>query len=680
MNAFLKELRHARVYRVAVSYAVASWLVLQLAAIVSPALGLPPWTLAAIIGVLLCGFTAVLWIGWLQDRRTVSASGPPAALRSRRHHLAFAALSVLPAVAVAAGFLVLRRQVWSPGGGPPEAAGAALLEKSIAVLPFDSLSDEKSNAYFAEGIQDEILTDLAKVADLKVISRMSVQAFGPGHARNAREIGQALGVAHLLEGSVQRAAGRVRVTAQLIDTRTDAHLWAEHFDGDLADIFAIQSQMAERIVASLRAQLSSGEKSAIDARPTTDLEAYDLYLQGKKLVANFQAGDWRETLLKAVRLLDEATARDPRFALAWCLAAKAHDQLYFYRLDPTPARLALEENAVAEALRLQPGLGEAHLARALLFYHGRRDPAGARRELEVARAALPNDAEVYSLASYLDLRAGHWPAALAAQERALSLDPRNPTILNFQVAIYDALRLYREEIRTCEAAMAAVPEQADYFRLMKAEALLEAGQRAAARVELDALPASDPGGGTTYTRVCLALEDGRPDEAALVLAAYGGSDYTGVIGQITPRAWLEALVARAAGDNARTQLALAQARAAVEPGVRARPDDPAALALLGQIDAGLGRKEDALHEGRRAVEMRPVSLDAVDGPVLEAALALICAWTDEPDEAMRHLLVLAKIPGGPEYGQLRFDPAWASLRGRPDYQTMLAQLDPHLGP
>ena len=380
MHAFFKELRHARVYRVAVSYAVVSWLVLQLAAIVSPALGLPPWTLAATIGVLLGGFTAVLWVGWLQDRRTVSAGGAPAALRSRRHHLAFAALSVLPAVAVAAGFLLLRRQAGAPARGSEGGPGAALPEKSIAVLPFDSLSDDKSNAYFAEGIQDEILTDLAKVADLKVISRMSVQEFGPGHARNVRDIGRALGVAHLLEGSVQKAAGRVRVTAQLIDARTDAHLWAEHFDGDLADIFAIQSQMAERIVASLRAQLSSGEKSAIDARPTADLEAYDLYLRGKELVANFQAGDWRETLLKAVRLLDEATTRDPRFRARLVPGRQGARPALFLRARPHAgaARAGGERRRRGVAPATRPG-GSAPRPRAPVLPRAARPGGRAAR-------------------------------------------------------------------------------------------------------------------------------------------------------------------------------------------------------------------------------------------------------------------------------------------------------------
>ena len=598
-------------------------------------------------------------------------------LRCRQVYFVCTALSVLPAVVVATGFLWWRQ----PPPVPARAAGTgAVSEKSIAVLPFESLSDDQRNAFFATGIQDEILTDLAKVADLKVISRTSVTAFGPGHARNVREIGLALGVAYLVEGSVQRAAGRVRVTVQLIDARTDVHRWAEHYDGDLSDLFSIQSQMAERIVASLRARLSPDEKAAIDTRPTADLPAYELYLQARELVDGYaESADWRETLLRAARLLDEATARDGRFALAYCLAARVHDQLYFFNLDSTPSRLALEGLAVDQALLLQPDLGEAHLARALLLCHGQRDYPGARRELDLARATLPNAAELFSLASYVDRREGRWPEARSNQAKACALDPRNPTVLDDQLVLYDMLRLYPEEIRLCEAAVQALPKSADYYRLIHAEVLLESGDTASARRLLGTLPAAyDPGGATTYTRVCAALYDGQPAQAEAALAAFPGREYTGSNGVVTPRAWLEATVARARGDEARAQAAFLRARTVVAENVRQRPDDPAALALLGQIDAGLGRREDALREGRGAVAMRPVTVDAMDSPGLATALALICAWTGETAAAMDGLAALTKTPGGPDYGQLHSDPAWAPLRAQPEFMEMLAGLDPGL--
>lgn len=672
MNAFFRELRRARVYRISAGYAVVSWLILQLAAIICPALGLPSWTLPATIAVLLCGLTAVLWIGWLQDHRVSSAGDRPATTHTRGHHLLFATLSVIPAVAVAVGFILLRR---SDAVGPPK---DAIPEQSVAVLPFDNLSDEKSNGYFAEGIQDEILTDLAKVSALKVISRTSVQGFKSGTIRDVREIGRLLGVAYLLEGSVQHSTGRVRVTAQLIDTRKDSHLWAEHFDRDLSDIFAIQTEIAERIVASLRAKLSLDEKSAIRLHPTNDLAAYDLYLRAKERVEGFQeTADWRETLDQAVRLLDEAIRRDRGFALAYCLQAKAHDFIYFNRLDPTPMRLALEENAVGEALRLQPNLGEAHLAHALLEFHGHRDFPAARRELALAGSLLPNSAEVYSLTTYLDRREGRWADALISQQRAVSLDPRNSMVLNDQGVLYDMLRLYRDEIRVLDAAMSAAPASVNYFRLIKASAFLAAGQTGAAQTELDRLPKDyDPNGSTTYVRVCAFLYEGRKNEAAAALATYKGNDYSGFNGLMTPRSWLEALVARSMGDMDKARQLLNQTKVRTVANLSASPDDANLLALLGLIDAGLGNKDDALREGRRAVALRSVAADAMEGPGVAVELALNCVWVGESDEAMQWLLTLSNTPGGPDYGQLQFDPVWSPLRGRAEYQAMLARLKP----
>ena len=603
-----------------------------------------------------------------------------AATAQRRPRFGLAVVTLF-ALAVVGGGLAWWHRVATTAAG---SGAAAVTEKSVAVLPFDNLSDDKANAYFAEGIQDEILTDLSHVADLKVISHTSVMAYGPGHAGNVREIGRALGVAHVLEGSVQRAGGKIRVNAQLIDARTDAQQWAEHFDRDASDVFAIQSEMAERIAASLKARLSPDEKTAIDARPTTDLAAHDLYVQAKELVTSYQGTtDWREPLLKAVRLLDEATARDPNFALAYCLAARAHDQLYFFNLDPTPARLTLEENAAATALRLQPNLGEAHLAQALLLYHGKRDYPGARRELAIARAALPNAAEVFSLTSYLDRREGHWDDAARNQERATSLDPRNPGVLNDQMVIHDMRREYRDEIRVAEAGLLVAPSKdaTNFCRLIKAAALLEAGQLDGARAQMAEVPPDyDSNGGAMFTRVQIALYQHRPAEAAALVAGYKGGEYSGVNGLVTPRAWLEALVARAAGDPERARAALLQARGIADATVRQRPDDPASLSLLGQIDAGLGRKDDAVREGRAAAAMRPVSADAMDGPGLATALAMIYAWTGDTDAAMAALRALEKTPGGPDYGQLRYDPAWDPVRGKTGFAEMLARLDPHLAP
>ncbi len=616
-------------------------------------------------------------------RRRPAPGGGPSPVISRRW-LGAGALLVLAGLAFAGRHWGAARHRADPdpaasSGQPSLAAPSAEApEKSIAVLPFESLSADKDNAYFAEGIQDEILTDLARVADLKVISRTSVLAFRAGGARNLREIGRALGVSHLLEGSVQRQAGKVRVTAQLIDARTDLHLWAEHYDGDLADIFAIQSQMAEQIVGSLKARLSPDEKKAIDTRPTTDLGAYDLYLRAKELLYGFQAEkDSREPLLQAVRLLDSALEQDPRFALAHCLAARAHDQIYWLRSDHSTTRLAQEEAAVANALRLQPDLGEAHLARAMLLYHGSLDYAGASEELAIARRALPNSAEVLMVSSYIDRRQGRWPVVVRNQEKAVSLDPRNPNYPNDLTATYDVMRMYREENRAADVAITVVPQQADFFRLLKAQVCLEVGQPEACRRGLATLPADyDADGGATTTRFALALGERHFEAAARVLAASPRGTFPNFSGTQEPREWLEALAARAVGDPEKAKTSMLAARRVVEEAARGQPEDPATLSLLGRIDAALGRKEEALREGRRAVALRPVSMDAMGGPEWEGALALIYAWTGETDLALGLLGPLSTLPGGPHYGELRLNPAWDGLRGNPRFERLVAAMEP----
>src|SRR5438309_464165 len=343
------------------------------------------------------------------------------ALKRHRSHVrwAEAAMALLVVAALATALLVFLRK-------RPARSLATAVEKSIAVLPFENLSEEKANAFFTEGVQDEILTHLARIADLKVISRTSVMQYKSGAPRNLREIGQQLGVAHVVEGSVQRAANKVRVIAQLIDARTDAHLWAQTYDRDLADVFAIQSEIAKAIADQLQAKLSPNEKKAIEQPPTTDLAAFDLYSRAKSLIltTNFSATyepDWQ----KAIELLDEAVKRDPSFFDAYCQLAYAHEQLYAGGSDHTPARLALAEAAVQAATRLRPDAAETHLARAQYLYFGLRDYAGALAELEIAQRALPNDPRLFELTGYILQRRGQQEEGLQNLERAVELDPRN---------------------------------------------------------------------------------------------------------------------------------------------------------------------------------------------------------------------------------------------------------------
>ena len=379
------------------------------------------------------------------------------AVRKRRAHVRWAevgaALLVLGAI-IAAFVFLLHRSTRAP---------LAVLDKSIAVLPFENLSSDKENAYFTDGVQDEILTYLAKIADLKVISRTSVLQYKSGVARNLREIAQQLGVANVVEGSVQRSGNRVRVNAQLIDARNDAHLWAQTYDRDLADVFAIQSEIAKAIADQLQAKLSPNEKKAIEQPPTTDLAAFDLYSRAKSLLltAGFSATG-EPDLRKAIELLDEAVKRDPSFFDAYCQLAWAHESLYALTgSDHTPARLALAETAVQAATRLRPDAAETHLARAQYLYYGLRDYAGALAELEIARRGLPNDPRLFELTGYILRRRGQQEEGLRNLERAVELDPRNFFTLQQIALSYQSLRRYAEAIAALDRALAIVPDNVE---------------------------------------------------------------------------------------------------------------------------------------------------------------------------------------------------------------------------
>src|SRR5207245_5372881 len=343
---------------------------------------------------------------------------------------------IIVVLALALGYFAFDKFVLAPrretalvASAVPNESKSVIDVKSIAVLAFEKLSSDKENAYFTDGVQDEILTDLAKIADLKVISRASVMQYKTGVARNLRKISEELGVAHVVEGSVQRAVNKVRVNAQLLDARTDAHLWAQTYDRDLADVFAIQSEIAKAIADQLQAKLSPNEKKAIEQPPTADLAAFDLYSRAKSLIltTGFSATN-QPGLRKASALLDEAVNRDPSFFDAYCQLAYAHG--YFYaRGDHTPARLALADAAVQAATRLRPDAAETHLARAQYLYYGPRDYAGALAELEIARRALPNDPRLFELTGYILRRRGQPEEGLRNLERAVALDPRSFDIL-----------------------------------------------------------------------------------------------------------------------------------------------------------------------------------------------------------------------------------------------------------
>jgi len=554
----------------------------------------------------------------------------------------------------------------------------AALEKSIAVLPFENLSEEKENAFFADGVQDEILTDLAKIADLKVISRTSVMQYKNGISRNLREIGEQLGVAHVLEGSVQRTGGRVRVSAQLIDARTDAHLWAEHYDRPLDDVFAIQSEVAQAIADQLNAKLSPAEKAAIKERPTGDLVAYDLYLRAEALRAatSFNAR-LKENLLEATRLLEQAIARDPTFFLAYCRLAEAHDLIYFFGSDHTPARLALASTAVQTALRLRPGSGEAHLTLAAHLYRGYGDYEHALDELTLAQRALPNDPLVFELTGFIARRQGRWEESTTDLKRALELDPRNLFFLQQLSFTYDWQHRYRDLASVLDRALKLVPSDPE---TRVARALIDFAERADARpvhATIETIIAEDPAAATNiadrWFYIALCERDNFGISRALAVIPPEGISQGSIW---SPRAYFEAVAARARGDATVARAAFTVARAEVEKTTHDQPDYAQGLIILGLIDAGLGRKDDAIREGRRAIELVPVSKDAIDGADFILNLAVIYAWTGEKDLALEQLNKVSKLPYAPSYGDLRLSPEWDPLRGDPRFEKIVASLAP----
>jgi serine/threonine-protein kinase len=588
--------------------------------------------------------------------------------RARARRLIVAAALLALAAIVAGVFLILSRA--------DRTRKLTASEKSIAVMPFENLSDDRENTYFADGVQEEILTDLANIADLKVISRTSVMQYRNRAAHNVREIAAQLGVRHLLEGTVQRSGKRVRIRAQLIDTRTDTHSWASSYERDLTDVFAIQSDIAKAIADQLQAKLSPSEKAAIEKPLTTDLAAYDLYLRAQALYAEtadqVQA---REKLPQVAKLLGEAVARDPQFIVAWCTLARAHGDIYWQGFDHTPARLEMAVAALQSALQLQPDSGEVHLALASYYYHGFRDYERARSELSIAQRSLPNSAEVFEITGYIDRRQGRWEEATRNLLRALELDPRNFGIVQQLILAYELQHRFQDEQRMCDLALSITPGD-PYTVVTQAQIPFE--ERADIRpfqTMLAAMVAKDPKLGPDLDDPEHALCERTPEAAARAMRNYP-PEGIGPNGVDYPRAYWEGVIARWQGEETKAQAAFAQARAEVEKLVQEQPDYPAALSLLGMIDAGLGRKEEALREGRRACELLPVAKDSVDGSAFAVNLANIYAWVGEKDLAIEQIAAVERTPNYLTYGMLKRHPYWDPLRGDPRFEKIVDSLAP----
>ena len=641
MKSFFAELKRRKVHRVAIAYAVAAWLLIQVATQVFPFFEIPNWAVRLVVLLLVLGFPIALILSWIFDLT------PQGIRRTEESDRSLAALPVGPA------------------------AIRNIPEKSIAVLPFENLSDDKENEYFAAGVHNDILSNLAKVADLKVISRTSVQQFKSG-TRNLREIGLALGVAHILEGTARRAGNRIRVNAQLIDARSDAQLWGETFDREITDLFALQSELAQRISQELRANLSAREKTNLQTHPTRDILAYELFLRARELFHWAGSGYSYDKGADALRLIDEAIKRDPQFALAYGLASRLHSELFWFGYDKSASRLEKAKAAADAALELQSDLGEAHLAKAFYYYYGFRQYDVAQKHVTDAIRAIPNDADVLNTAGAIARRVGRWNEAASSLEQARDRDPRNLSVLWSLFESYLALHEYTKADGTVNDALSVSPA-ADFFVLARnAIALFRDGDTAPLRSALRKLPRSfDPGGATSTIALRLSLMERDVEEADRVLAACrheklddnGLSGVAGALdGYTVPKSWYAGLIAQARGNESSARAAFEQAKQAVRDDLLQSPNDAKTLAMLALIHAAVGEKNEALGAAKRAGELLPIAKDSFDGPILATTLAAVSAKLGEKDSAIRQLESLVGVPNGPTPGTLRVEPEWDSLR------------------
>jgi TolB-like protein/Tfp pilus assembly protein PilF len=681
IRSFLGELKRRRVYRVALGYGVAASAIVQVGGTILPIFHVAEWVQQVFVALIAIGFPIALILAWAFDITTQGIERTPnlSGLRvsSARQVWLLGILGTAVAVLAVSGYWFWHP--WKNAASPLTIESAP--EKSIAVLPFQNLTADKANAFFADGVQDQILTNLAKVADLKVISNTSVQQYKAetGVVRNLREVGRQLGVTYVLEGSVQREPNRLRVITRLIDARTDAQMWADTYDRDVADLFAIQSDIAQAVVSHLQAKISPEQKARIEERLTGDIVAFELYLRAKQVIESYlNLEDVRGSLLQALQWLEEATRRDESFLLSYCYAARAHSLLYFYDLDPTPARVLLAETAVQTALRLRPDSAEAHLAAADYYFRCHRDYDRSRQELEIARPGLPNSTPFFILAGYMSRRQNRWAEGEQDFITASKLDPRNPNAYNLLSDTYVLERKFPEAMQSYLRVLAAGPETPLLLIRGAGIEFARSGDYGPLEKALARAPADmDVGGGETPLRVLLALFRRDYVEAERVLTISPRDDFMDVdFTFYYPRAWYQAMIARAKGDQAGASAAFEAVRRILEKRLEIKPEHARTLAVLAQVDAGLGRKELALREAQHAVELMPVAKDAYDGALVLEGLAQVHAWTNEPGAAIDLLQRLVAMPGYISYGYLKMHPLWLPLRGNPRFEKLVASMAP----
>lgn len=660
MSGFFEEVKRRKVYRVAAAYIVAAGGIIQLASAAFPAWELPNWTLRLVIVLLLLGFPIALILAWAYDitAQGVRATPTPAVPGSHRRRNIITLVAAGVIISAAAGFFLLPR------------VSAHKIDKSIAVLPFESLSDDKENAYFADGIQDDVLTNLSKIGDLKVISRTSVMPYR-GKASNVREIGKALGVGAILEGSVRRVGNRVRVNVQLINAENDEHIWAEDYDRELTDVFAIQTDLAQKIAAELRAKLSPGEMEQMERKPTQNGEAYLAFVQAHNLSCAVEDLD---KLRQSEQLYARAIKLDPDFALAVARYSQLESWIQ-HTFEKTPERREKARALAERALQLQPDLPEAHLARGFSYYYGDNNYDSALKEFEIAQRGLPNESEVHLAIGAIQRRQGKWPESTANLEKAARLNPKDIWPLQNLAFNYQMLRDFDSANKTIDRALALDPTALGPLEVKSKLAILGKGDFSVAEKAFEtvkSVPMSDEQKlKTVGSRTEVFLLERKYQEGLQQAESLPDDQIATFPGGLWAKYYYVGFARKALRDEPGARAAFEKAKSAAEEQVRRSPDSEDAHIQLAKVLAQLGEKEAAVAEAQRATDLRPESKDAFGGPEITAGVAEVYAILGDNDRAIEILDGLLGRPSAVTVQGLKVNPIWDPLRSDPRFQALV---------
>jgi TolB-like protein/lipoprotein NlpI len=664
MSGFFEEVKRRKVYQVAVAYVIAAGGVIQIASASFPAWELSNWALRMVIVLLLVGFPIALILAWAFDitAQGIRATPDAAAPRTHRRRNVFMLVTTGVIISATAGFFLLPR------------VSAHKCDKSIAVLPFENLSDEKENAYFADGIQDDVLTNLSKVGDLKVISRTSVMPYR-GKTSNAREIGKTLGVGAILEGSVRRVANRVRVNVQLINAETDEHMWAEDYDRDLTDVFAIQTDLAQQIVRELQAKLSPSEKAQIERRPTENGEAYLAFVQAHNLSHAIES---LEKLKQSEQLYQRAIDLDPNFALA--IARYSKLQSWFLNdVDRTPERREKARTLAERAMQLQPDLPEAHLALGFSYYYGDKNYEAALKEFEIARLGLPNESEVYLAIGAIQRRQGKWAHSIANMEKAASLNPKDTWALQNLSYNYSILRNYDAANKTLDRALALDPTAMELLGVKSSLAIAEKGDFGVAERGFEALKSiqmtDEQKVRNADARADVFLLERKYSDGLREAESLPDDQFESYPTGLWSKYYHIGVARRALEDEPGARAAFLKAKSAAEEQLKRTPDVAKLRIQLAKVLAFLGEKDSAKAEAQRASELQPESRDAFEGPAITEGVAQVCAILGDNARAIDILDGLLNRPSYVTVQGLRVNPIWDSLRNDARFQALIERDD-----